>query len=140
MFLTSDPASCRPRDAQSQHNKVLHEHNVIYHRNRQRRASICPNASRWRVIGEVLHVRLRFGFMESPNVPKALVIARSSAGSSTSWQRRSCVAALAQAVGAVGHAAMAGSSVHRHERSANDATDYSRSDGAGRRGWNSVTI
>jgi len=35
-------------------------------------------------------VRLRFGFMESPNVPKALVIARKLGWQiSTSWRRRS---------------------------------------------------
>ena len=68
---------------------------------------------------------LRFGYMETPNVPKALAIARKLGWQfdimSTSFflSRRSL-----QPGGALRHAALAGPAVHRARRAANDATDY----------------
>ena len=80
MFLTSDPDFAPTALLHNlKHNKVLHEHNVILtivttdtprvarrgsgaHQPRDRRAS--------------RRVSLRFGYMETPNVPKALAIAR----------------------------------------------------------------
>ena len=60
------------------HNKVLHEHNVILtiinedvpHVNLSDRVQIEP------LSGRFMQVILRFGFMERPNVPKALAVAR----------------------------------------------------------------
>ena len=63
---------------QLKHYKVLHEKNVILTIETAPEPRIDP-AERVQIepIGETfLRVRLRFGFMEQPNVPKALAIAR----------------------------------------------------------------
>jgi KUP system potassium uptake protein len=79
VFLTSDPDSAPTALLHNlKHNKVLHEHNVILtiltadtprvpDEDRVRISQLSPLFSR---------VTLRFGFMETPNVPKALAIAR----------------------------------------------------------------
>jgi KUP system potassium uptake protein len=79
VFLTSDPASAPTALMHSlKHYKVLHEKNVILTietaptpridpSERVRMEQISPTFSK---------VTLRFGFMESPNVPKTLAIAR----------------------------------------------------------------
>jgi KUP system potassium uptake protein len=79
VFLTSDPLSAPTALLHSlKHYKVLHEKNVILtietadtpRVNAAERVRIEP-------VGETFsRVVLRFGFMETPNVPKALVIAR----------------------------------------------------------------
>jgi KUP system potassium uptake protein len=79
VFLTSDPASAPTALMHSlKHYKVLHEKNVIL------TIEIAPTpridlAERVRleqISATFSKVTLRFGFMESPNVPKALAIAR----------------------------------------------------------------
>ncbi|MBN8959809.1 MAG: potassium transporter Kup [Rhizobiales bacterium] len=79
VFLTSDPSSAPTALMHSlKHYKVLHEKNVILTiqvmpspridpTERVQLENISPTFSK---------VRLRFGFMESPNVPKALAVAR----------------------------------------------------------------
>ncbi len=79
VFLTSDPSSAPTALMHSlKHYKVLHEKNVILTiqvmpsprvdpADRVQLENISPTFSR---------VQLRFGFMESPNVPKGLAIAR----------------------------------------------------------------
>jgi KUP system potassium uptake protein len=79
VFLTSDPTSAPTSLLHNlKHNKVLHEHNVIL---------TIKTADTPRVeLGERVHmvelsplfaqVELTFGFMETPNVPQALAIAR----------------------------------------------------------------
>jgi KUP system potassium uptake protein len=79
VFLTSDPESAPTALLHNlKHNKVLHEHNVILtiktadtprvtDDERVRIQPISPLFNR---------VTLRFGYMETPNVPKALAIAR----------------------------------------------------------------
>jgi KUP system potassium uptake protein len=79
VFLTSDP-SCAPTALMHslKHYKVLHENNVILTVETAPQPRIDP-AERVQIepIGRTFsRVRLRFGFMESPNVPKALAIAR----------------------------------------------------------------
>ena len=79
VFLTSDPA-CAPTALlhSLKHYKVLHEKNVIL------TIENCPTPrvsddERVRIepVGETFsRVNIRFGFMEQPNVPKALAIAR----------------------------------------------------------------
>ena len=79
VFLTSDPTSAPTALMHSlKHYKVLHEQNVILtietlqvpRADQAERVQIEP-------VGVTFsRVRLRFGFMESPNVPKALAIAR----------------------------------------------------------------
>jgi KUP system potassium uptake protein len=79
VFLTSDPLSAPTALMHSlKHYKVLHEHNVIL----TVQTADTPRVERddrVRIerIGDTFStVRLRFGFMETPNVPKALAIAR----------------------------------------------------------------
>ena len=79
VFLTSDP-SCAPTALMHslKHYKVLHEHNVILTVETASLPRVDP-AERVHIepIGETFsRVLLRFGFMEQPNVPKALAIAR----------------------------------------------------------------
>jgi KUP system potassium uptake protein len=79
VFLTSDPTSAPTALLHSlKHYKVLHEHNVILtietaptpRVNPAERVHIAP-------VGDTFsRVTLRFGFMETPNVPRALAIAR----------------------------------------------------------------
>ena len=79
VFLTSDPESAPTALMHSlKHYKVLHEKNVILtietadtpRVNAAERVRIEP-------VGETFsRVNLRFGFMETPNIPKALAIAR----------------------------------------------------------------
>jgi KUP system potassium uptake protein len=79
VFLTSDPKSAPTALLHSlKHYKVLHEKNVILsvettHTPRtepEKRVRIEPVGSTF------TRVHLRFGYMESPNIPKALAIAR----------------------------------------------------------------
>ena len=79
MFLTSEPASAPTALLHSlKHYKVLHEKNVIL------TVEIAPTPRvdlservRMEPIGQTFCcVILRFGFMEAPNVPNALLIAR----------------------------------------------------------------
>ena len=79
VFFTSDP-TCAPTAMMHslKHYKVLHEKNVILTIEHAGVPRIDP-AERVQIepLGETFsRVRLRFGFMESPNVPKALAIAR----------------------------------------------------------------
>ncbi len=79
VFLTSEPEFAPTALLHNlKHNKVLHEHNVILtiittdtprvtDDERVRITSVSPHFSR---------VALKFGYMESPNVPKALAVAR----------------------------------------------------------------
>jgi KUP system potassium uptake protein len=79
VFLTSDPDFAPTALLHNlKHNKVLHEHNVILtiktadtprvpDEDRVRMTQVSPHFSK---------VALKFGFMESPNVPRGLAIAR----------------------------------------------------------------
>ena len=78
VFLTSDPESAPTALLHNlKHNKVLHEHNVILTvvtedipRVPEERVEIEPSATTF------MRVILPFGYMETPNIPKALAIAR----------------------------------------------------------------
>jgi KUP system potassium uptake protein len=79
VFLTSDPAFAPTALMHNlKHNKVLHENNVILtivtadmpRVSDEERVTITPVSDLFR------RVTLKFGFMETPNVPKALAIAR----------------------------------------------------------------
>ena len=79
VFLTSDPDFAPTALMHNlKHNKVLHEQNVDpddHHRrhaarDEEDRVTITP------VIPHFSRVALKFGYMETPNVPKALAIAR----------------------------------------------------------------
>jgi KUP system potassium uptake protein len=79
VFLTSDPQSAPTALLHSlKHYKVLHEKNVILTVETADTPRV-PVAERVRIepVGKTFsRVQLRFGFMETPNVPKALAIAR----------------------------------------------------------------
>ena len=119
VFLTSDPSFVPTALLHNlKHNKVLHEHNVILtiETAQTPRVDVAERVRMEKISDKFSTVRLRFGFMESPNVPKALVIARK-----LGWQfdimatsffvsRRSLKPSAA-----VRDAAVAGSSVHRAE-------------------------
>jgi KUP system potassium uptake protein len=79
VFLTSDPAFAPTALMHNlKHNKVLHEHNVILtiitadtpRVSDEERVTIVP------VSPQFSRVALTFGYMEQPNIPKALAIAR----------------------------------------------------------------
>ena len=79
VFLTSDPASAPTALMHSlKHYKVLHEKNVILTIETAPTPRIDPSERvRLEEISKTFsRVTLRFGFMESPNVPKTLAIAR----------------------------------------------------------------
>src|SRR6185369_15998647 len=79
VFLTSDPVSAPTALLHSlKHYKVLHEKNVILTIETAARPRVDPSERvRLEQVGSTFtKVTLRFGFMESPNVPKALAIAR----------------------------------------------------------------
>jgi KUP system potassium uptake protein len=78
VFLTSDPESAPTALLHNlKHNKVLHEHNVILTIARRTcRAYRGGTGAHDRAVALFKKVELRFGFMETPNVPKGLAIAR----------------------------------------------------------------
>ena len=79
VFLTSTPDSAPTALMHSlKHYKVLHEHNVILTIESEHAPRVDP-AERVAIegVGQTFtRVVLRFGFMETPNVPRALAIAR----------------------------------------------------------------
>jgi len=79
VFLTSDPNFAPTALLHNlKHNKVLHEHNVVLtiETAQTPRVSLANRVRMETVSDKFAKVRLRFGFMETPNVPKALAIAR----------------------------------------------------------------
>ncbi len=79
VFLTSDPTSAPTALMHSlKHYKVLHEKNVILTIETAHTPRVNPSERvRIEPVGDTfMRVMLRFGFMEMPNVPKALAIAR----------------------------------------------------------------
>ena len=79
VFLTSDPAFVPTVMLHNlKHNKVRHEHNVILtiETAHTPRVDSSERVRMEKISDKFSKVKLRFGFMESPNVPKALVIAR----------------------------------------------------------------
>src|SRR5260370_4293266 len=77
VFLTSDPNFVPTALLHNlKHNKVLHEHNVILTIETAQTPRVDPaDRVRMETISDKFSiVRLRFGFMESPNVPKPLAI------------------------------------------------------------------
>jgi KUP system potassium uptake protein len=79
VFLTSDPKSAPTALLHSlKHYKVLHEKNVILSVETTHTPRVEPDKRvRIEPVGTTfMRVLLRFGYMETPNVPKALAIAR----------------------------------------------------------------
>jgi len=79
VFLTSDPEFAPTALLHNlKHNKVLHEHNVILRVETapMPRVDIEERVRMEQISDKFLSVTLRYGFMQQPNVPKALGIAR----------------------------------------------------------------
>jgi KUP system potassium uptake protein len=79
VFLTSDPEFAPTALLHNlKHNKVLHEHNVILTivTADTPRVSDDERVQMTQITPHFTRVALRFGYMETPNVPKALAIAR----------------------------------------------------------------
>src|SRR5580700_10900861 len=128
VFLTSDPSFVPTALLHNlKHNKVLHGHNVILTIETAQTPRVNP-AERVRmekISDKFSTVRLRFGFMESPNVPKALVIARK-----LGWQFDIMATSFFVSRRSLKPSAQSGMPLWQDHlfialsRSANDATDY----------------
>ena len=128
VFLTSDPNFVPTALLHNlKHNKVLHEHNVILTIETAQTPRVDP-ADRVKmesISDKFATVRLRFGFMESPNVPKALVIARK-----LGWQFDIMATSFFVSRRSLKPSAQSGMPQWQDHlfiamsRSANDATDY----------------
>jgi KUP system potassium uptake protein len=128
VFLTSDPSFVPTALLHNlKHNKVLHEHNVILTIQTAQTPRVDPaERVRMETISErFAAVQLRFGFMESPNVPKALGIARK-----LGWQFDIMSTSFFVSRRALKPSAQSGMPQWQDHlfiamsRSANDATDY----------------
>jgi KUP system potassium uptake protein len=128
VFLTSDPEYVPSALLHNlKHNKVLHEHNVILtiETAQAPRVDLADRVRMESLGDKFARVRLRFGFMESPNVPKALVIARK-----LGWQFDIMSTSFFVSRRSLKPAAQSGMPRWQNglfialSRSANDATDY----------------
>jgi KUP system potassium uptake protein len=128
VFLTSDPVSAPTALMHSlKHYKVLHEKNVILTIESAATPRVAPSERvRLEQISPTFSkVTLRFGFMESPNVPKALAIARK-----LGWQfdiMSTSFFLSRRALKPAAHSGMPRWQDHLFislSRTANDATDY----------------
>lgn len=128
VFLTSDPKSAPTALLHSlKHYKVLHETNVILTIRIEDIAHVDPDERvHIEPIGKTFScVQLRFGFMDAPNVPKALAIARKHG-----WQFDIMSTSFFLSRRALKPAAQSGMPLWQDRlfialaRSANDATDY----------------
>jgi KUP system potassium uptake protein len=128
VFLTSDPSFVPTALLHNlKHNKVLHEHNVILTIETAQTPRVDPaeRVSMERISDRFSKIRLRFGFMESPNVPKALAIARK-----LGWQFDIMSTSFFVSRRALKPSKQSGMPMWQDHlfiamtRSANDATDY----------------
>ncbi len=128
VFLTSDPSFVPTALMHNlKHNKVLHEHNVILtiETAQTPRVDLSERVKMEAISEKFSTVRLRFGFMESPNVPKALVIARK-----LGWQFDIMATSFFVSRRSLKPSAQSGMPLWQDHlfiamsRSANDATDY----------------
>src|ERR1700730_15386734 len=128
VFLTSDPVSAPTALMHSlKHYKVLHEKNVILtiESAPTPHVDICERVRLEQISPTFTKVTLKFGFMESPNVPKALAIARK-----LGWQfdiMSTSFFLSRRALKPAAHSGMPRWQDHMFialSRTANDATDY----------------
>ena len=128
VFLTSDPEYVPTALLHNlKHNKVLHEHNVILtiHTAETPRVDLADRVRMAKISDKFSTVRLSFGFMESPNVPKALAVARK-----LGWQFDIMSTSFFVSRRSLKPAAQSGMPQWQDHlfialsRSANDATDY----------------
>ncbi len=128
VFLTSDPAFAPTALLHNlKHNKVLHEKNVILtiQTAQTPRVDLAQRVTMTQISDKFSQVTLKFGFMESPNVPKALAIARK-----LGWQFDIMSTSFFVSRRSLKASAQSGMPLWQDylfialSRSANDATDY----------------
>ncbi|MBV8920041.1 potassium transporter Kup [Bradyrhizobium sp.] len=128
VFLTSDPNFVPTSLLHNlKHNKVLHEHNVILtiETAQTPRVDLAERVRIETISEKFSTVRLRFGFMESPNVPRALAVARK-----LGWQFDIMSTSFFVSRRKLKPSAQSGMPLWQDRvfiamsRSANDATDY----------------
>ena len=128
VFLTSDPTFVPTALLHNlKHNKVLHEHNVILTIETAHTpcVDIAERVRMERISEKFATVRLRFGYMESPNVPRALAVARK-----LGWQFDIMSTSFFVSRRSLKPSAQSGMPLWQDRvfiamsRSANDATDY----------------
>ena len=128
VFLTSDPEFVPTALLHNlKHNKVLHEHNVVLtiETAQTPTVDVSERVRMENISDKFSMVRLRFGFMEQPNVPKALVIARK-----LGWQFDIMATSFFVSRRSLKPSAQSGMPLWQDHifialsRSANDATDY----------------
>ncbi|WBL81669.1 potassium transporter Kup [Bradyrhizobium xenonodulans] len=128
VFLTSDPSFVPTALLHNlKHNKVLHEHNVILtiETAHTPRVDLSERFRMEKISDKFFKVRLRFGYMEQPNVPKALAIARKQG-----WQFDIMSTSFFVSRRSLKASAQSGMPLWQDHlfialsRSANDATDY----------------
>lgn len=128
VFLTSDPEFVPTALLHNlKHNKVLHEHNVILtiETAQTPKVDVSERVRMENISDKFSMVKLRFGFMEQPNVPKALVIARK-----LGWQFDIMATSFFVSRRSLKPSAQSGMPLWQDHifialsRSANDATDY----------------
>jgi KUP system potassium uptake protein len=128
VFLTSDPAFVPTALLHNlKHNKVLHEHNVVLtiETAHTPRVELSERFRMEKISDKFSKVRLRFGYMEQPNVPKALAIARKQG-----WQFDIMSTSFFVSRRSLKASAQSGMPLWQDHlfialsRSANDATDY----------------
>jgi KUP system potassium uptake protein len=128
VFLTSDPNFVPTSLLHNlKHNKVLHEHNVILtiETAQTPRVDLAERVRIETISEKFSTLRLRFGFMESPNVPRALAVARK-----LGWQFDIMSTSFFVSRRKLKPSAQSGMPLWQDRifiamsRSANDATDY----------------
>ncbi len=128
VFLTSDPEYVPTALLHNlKHNKVLHQHNVVLTIETAHTplVDISERVRLENISERFTLVALRFGFMESPNVPKALAVARK-----LGWQFDIMSTSFFVSRRSLKPAAQSGMPLWQDHlfialsRSANDATDY----------------
>jgi KUP system potassium uptake protein len=128
VFLTSDPNFVPTSLLHNlKHNKVLHEHNVILtiETAQTPRVDLAERVRMETISEKFSTVRLRFGFMETPNVPRALAVARK-----LGWQFDIMSTSFFVSRRKLKPSAQSGMPLWQDRlfiamsRSANDATDY----------------
>jgi KUP system potassium uptake protein len=128
VFLTSDPSFVPTALLHNlKHNKVLHEHNVVLtiETAHTPRVDLSERFRMEKISDKFFKVRLRFGYMEQPNVPKALAIARKQG-----WQFDIMSTSFFVSRRSLKASAQSGMPLWQDHlfialsRSANDATDY----------------
>ena len=128
VFLTSDPSFVPTALLHNlKHNKVLHQHNVILtiETAQTPRVDLRERVRMEKISDKFSTVRLRFGYMETPNVPRALAVARK-----LGWQFDIMATSFFVSRRSLKPSAQAGMPQWQEQlfiamsRSANDATDY----------------